>query len=67
MQELAEANATVQHLLRQLQILVNIYDRADLEPAALNDWWSKYIALSIKLRRPLCIRATEFSFEDLVV
>ena len=51
-QELAEANGSIQHLLRQLQAQVNLYSRADLDPAALNDWWSKYIALSIKLRRP---------------
>ena len=51
MQELAEANVSIQHLLSQLQVQVNIYDRSDLDPAVLNDWWSKYIALSIKLRR----------------
>ena len=52
MQELTEANGSIQHLLSQLQVQVNIYDRSNLDPAVLNDWWSKYIALSIKLRRP---------------
>ena len=52
MQELAEANVSIQHLLSQLQVLVNIYGRSNLDPAVLKDWWAKYIALSIKLRRP---------------
>ena len=52
MQELTEANGSIQHLLSQLQVLVNTYGRSDLDPAVVKDWWDKYIALSIKLRRP---------------
>ena len=64
MQELAKANGSIQHLLSQLQVQVNIYDRSNLDPAVLNDWWAKYIALSIKLaelrrRTHLRVRAVD--------